>query len=511
MRQFIGKFLLSHGIDLANYGISSSKGQSEKPHPFTCAFLAAHNTVGMYQNGRVKHGLSGGNGMVTLLNSIGNEMSHEVSETMYTRSAELSYSTYKSIKLLICVCFHHLFFTISFQVGHNYGLGHYVGGFDGSVHRPANQINSAWGWDSGTNTFRTNFAASNSGKEQCIEDDCQSPFMGKFQFGKDAMAGGEPMSGSNRFTLYTPLVSKTIQEFLESKAMWDETSSTGFRKYDSASGKMKEFLNYDNGGKKPRLYRVPVTTIVGYYEPDLSRSLQSYIYPALHGAYGFVYNDDGGSSSGTPDGCELVVRTSTGSLVFSLDTAVDNKGMNKFHVNVATEDDPHEASLYCRGELLAIRALDAPRAPLKYTVNGLPFSDSNGAPTDAPTDALTGAPTNVPTSAPISAPTDAPTNIATKPPTKAPTNATKPPTKAPTNIATKTPTKPPTNAGNGTKCKDKHMQFGKHKRDCSWVGKGSRNYIRRKCRFKHKKKRIWARCLETCGKVGIGRCKHLKS
>ena len=52
MRQRIGKVLLSHGIDLANYGIHSSKGSSESSHPFTCALLAAHNTVGLYQNGR---------------------------------------------------------------------------------------------------------------------------------------------------------------------------------------------------------------------------------------------------------------------------------------------------------------------------------------------------------------------------------------------------------------------------------------------------------------------------
>merc|ERR1719310_1416672 len=50
MRQYIGKILLSHGIDLANYGVSSSLAQSESPHKFTCALLAAHNTVGMYQN-----------------------------------------------------------------------------------------------------------------------------------------------------------------------------------------------------------------------------------------------------------------------------------------------------------------------------------------------------------------------------------------------------------------------------------------------------------------------------
>jgi predicted Zn-dependent protease len=37
---------------------------------------------------------------------------------------------------------------MSHEVGHNYGLGHYNGGFDGSVHRPADEINSSWGWDS---------------------------------------------------------------------------------------------------------------------------------------------------------------------------------------------------------------------------------------------------------------------------------------------------------------------------------------------------------------------------
>eukprot|EP00537_Pseudo-nitzschia_pungens_P004226 CAMPEP_0172357256 /NCGR_PEP_ID=MMETSP1060-20121228/1626_1 /TAXON_ID=37318 /ORGANISM="Pseudo-nitzschia pungens, Strain cf. cingulata" /LENGTH=214 /DNA_ID=CAMNT_0013077835 /DNA_START=1082 /DNA_END=1722 /DNA_ORIENTATION=+ len=115
MREHIGKILLLHGIDLANYGISSSLAQSESPPSFhlRCAFLAAHNTVGMYQNGVVNRGWCGGNGMIALYESTGDEMSHEV--------------------------------------GHNYGLGHYVGGFDGSVHRPANKINSAWGWDSKNN------------------------------------------------------------------------------------------------------------------------------------------------------------------------------------------------------------------------------------------------------------------------------------------------------------------------------------------------------------------------
>lgn len=338
MRQYIGKLLLSHGIDLANYGVSSSLAQSESPHKFTCALIAAHNTVGVYTNGEVIHGLSGGNGMMTLLDSIGNEMSHEV--------------------------------------GHNYGLGHYVGGFDGSVHRPADEINSSWGWDSRKNMFLPNFSASNTGDEQCHDGKCESAFMERYQYGTDAMAGGEPLWGSNRFTMYTPHVSRIIQEFLESRATWDPTSPTGFRKYNSGSGEMEEFTNDNEGHKVPRLYRVPVTTIVGYYDPNPNRSLESYIYPALHGAYGFVYNDDGGSSTGTPTGCELVVKTKkAGTLVYQLDTSIDSKGMNKFHVNVATADDPRKAFIYCKNEKLAVRRLERPKGPLTYTVNGAPFAE----------------------------------------------------------------------------------------------------------------------------------------
>ncbi len=101
MRQSIGKELISHGIDNANYGINSQAGEGENGHPYIVAQLAAHNSRGKYSNGVQVHGGSGGGGIVTLDFSIGNEFSHEV--------------------------------------GHNYGLGHYVDGFKGSVHRSAEE------------------------------------------------------------------------------------------------------------------------------------------------------------------------------------------------------------------------------------------------------------------------------------------------------------------------------------------------------------------------------------
>ena len=97
----------------------------------------------------------------------------------------------------------------------------------------------------------------------------------------------------------------------EGKAMFDPSSSTGFSKYDATTKQMKEFINTQNNQKVPRYYRVPVTTIVGYYDPnDSVRNLESYIYPAMHGAYGFVYKDDDESSTTNTAGCQLIVTTS---------------------------------------------------------------------------------------------------------------------------------------------------------------------------------------------------------
>ena len=403
MRQHIGKILISHGIDLANYGMHSSKGDSESSHPFTCALLTAHNTVGMYQNGRQVHGGSGGNGMVTLDNSLGNEFSHEV--------------------------------------GHNYGLGHFVGGFDGSVHRPAEEINSSWGWDSEANVFRPNFDASNSGDEQCLDDACQNAYVGKYRFGTDSMAGGYPMwQGSNRFTMYTPYVAKIIQTFLENKAVWDPSSSTGFRKFDQSTGKMDEYINDHNGGKVPYLYRVPVTTIVGYYDPSPTRGLPDYIYPALHGAYGYVYNDEG---EGDGSECQLKVRTNNGDLFYTLTTQVHSStSMNKFHVNVATSDGAFEALIYCYGVLRTKLTLNGPNPNdrLIYTVTGMPFDNLSEAPTGTPTEAPSEAPTEAPTEAPSESPTATPSVPSTVFPTATPTET---PTDNLAVVPTETPTVAP--------------------------------------------------------------------
>jgi hypothetical protein len=429
MRQSIGKELISHGIDNANYGIHCTAGEGEQSHPYVAAQLAAHNNRGKYANGIQVHGGSGGGGIVTLDNSFGNELSHEV--------------------------------------GHNYGLGHYVDGFNGSVHRPADQNNSTWGWDADKNRFIPNFAMKRGGRDTCVEGQCQEPFDGR-SYGLDAMAGGEPMSGMNRFTLYTPNTAAIIQTFLESKAVFDARSETGFSKWNPRTARLEPYQHrinvgrqtdatikdlseqslvkllgeYDrvkvamadgdwkadiplprasaanrgrivivdhsasynsdvmlNGQKvkvsrgykksfvsngsrwtetgasdggtprKPNKFGVPVVTLVGYYDPD--GKLTSYIYPALHGACGFCYPDD--SSTLNETDCQLRVETKDGKLRFRLaDARLSREGkvMNKFHINIPASSEPSKVTIVASDRVLDEKPIGPSVIPLQMTVNG---------------------------------------------------------------------------------------------------------------------------------------------
>ena len=427
MRQHIGKELVSHGIDNANYGLHSTAGAGEKGHPYAAAQLAAHNSRGVYSNGVQVHGGSGGNGMVTLDDSLGNEFSHEV--------------------------------------GHNYGLGHYVDGFKGSVHRPADQINSTWGWDADKRRFLPNFSPLRTGKDATLEGQSQPPFDGR-SFGFDAMAGGAPFSSFNRFTLYTPNTAAIIQKFLESKAVFDPLSPTGFSKWNEPAALMEPFSHriatgrsigapikglseasltkllaeyervevamgdgnwtkeiplppasaankgrsvsiaheagydsvllmngeqvtvsrgfaqaYVSDGKKwqgakgfegslerkPQTFGSAVVTLVGYYDP--SAQLTSYAYPALHGSLGFCYADD--AAQVKPADCQLIVETKTGILRFRLaDRRIDAKHMNKFHVNVPAASQPTKFAVVCGGKVLAMRTIEPTTEKLAVTVHG---------------------------------------------------------------------------------------------------------------------------------------------
>jgi hypothetical protein len=336
MREKIAKALVSHGIDNANYGINSSGNRKPKIwHPYSCAQLTAHHAVGKYVNGVKVHGLSGGNGIVTLRGSVGNELSHEF--------------------------------------GHNFGLGHYPGGFNGAINRPADQVNSTWGWDADNNIFIPNFEKSITNKEKCYNGECTPPFAGH-RFGAGSMSGGKPLyTAQNGYTLHTPYELNRIQKFFEGKAVFSPDSPTGFTKWDADSKQMSPWQNRVKNDlmapsssqveRKPYKQGVPVATIIGYYDPD--KLLSSYIYPALHGSFGAVYEDNFTDST-----CKLNVSTRNGGKkVFNLHARrLDQGYMNKIHVNIEEALKPYSAEVSCDGKILTSIELNEPKKELNTSV-----------------------------------------------------------------------------------------------------------------------------------------------
>ncbi|MFD2642859.1 M66 family metalloprotease [Pseudomonas japonica] len=238
LRQQIGKELISLGINNANYGIHSSPGFAEAHH-YAVGQVTAHTSVGNYANGRVVHGLSGGGSIVTLYDCWGNEFSHEL--------------------------------------GHNFGLSHEPGGFEGSVHRPADTINSTWGWDSDLNVFLPNFEKEVTGRKTCLGA-CMDPFHGH-SYGLDTMAGGYPMyTATNAYTLCTPYSVREIQRYLERKAVFDPSSPTGYRKWDEATRTLQPWADFYSTTAEER-DMAPLMALLNQYQlVEIYQFDTSYVY-----------------------------------------------------------------------------------------------------------------------------------------------------------------------------------------------------------------------------------------
>ena len=347
MRGRIGKQLISIGINHANYGIHSTTGPSETS-PYSCAQITAHNSRGRYKNGVQTHGLSGGASIVTLENSLENEFSHEL--------------------------------------GHNYGVGHFPNGFSGSVHRSSEYFGSTWGWDSVKNVFIPNFNRYISGEFACVDGNCQEPFLGR-KFGYGAMGGGSVSYPSvNHFTLHTPYELKKIQQFFESKAVFDPNSTTGYRVWSYDCKCMKEWESYPplrvdvdkDIPRTPDKQGIAVTTLVGYYDPVAE--LESYVYPALHGAYGNTFKQDSEEVIRKTKCFAKISSASKKILRYALKENRKKDGyMNKFHINVAESFEPKKISIQCNGKQLAERYISGPKKHLIYTVNGRPLGNSKVA------------------------------------------------------------------------------------------------------------------------------------
>jgi len=135
-------------------------------------------------------------------------------------------------------------------------------------------------------------------------------------------------------------------------------------------------------------------------------------------------------------------------------------------------------------------------------LNVIPTKTPTIAPTMEPTLSPSLSPTSTPSVEPTSSPSVEPTNAGNQDRTKVPTSS---PTTFPTVNYLDSPSK---------QCvDDRTFRFRKKDRkDCRWVKKGSRKRTRKICKKKSTNEiKVFKRCKEACGKVGLGPCAEKKN
>ena len=194
MREDVAKAQVSVGIDLANKGVASSALNQSHEITHDMFYFTVHHAIGRYtdDNGSSKdviHGLSGGNGIGTLVDSRGNEFSHEV--------------------------------------GHGYNMGHYPNSnesADGSIHG----YSTSWGYDAYKNRMRANVAWNSSPDAYMFYNHYITPFQETYGWNKDSMAGGWADSAISRYTHNTARSTRQIQKNIEGRYfLSDDKNSEG--------------------------------------------------------------------------------------------------------------------------------------------------------------------------------------------------------------------------------------------------------------------------------------------
>ena len=316
MRENTAKSTFGVGINLANWGVTSASMQSQQQPQLTQSVIV-HHARGKYANGESNHGLSGGNGMLTLIDSVGNEFSHEI--------------------------------------GHHYGLGHYPGSVGNNMFWAAHHADSGWGYIAFRNKMRGNL---NWGTTDLGDGQNGVPnFLGKYAYGWDAMSGGASASSISRYTHYTGYSAQQKIQPAFDRYVWAKDSPTGYKKWNANLREMQVaqpkvpssgevwYNRTDGNYLKPRLFSVPVYTILGGYDPVENKGL---IYPAARGNWGNVFDLPQANTSGTAATCWLNVQYSGSSQNIALAPQRLGSNANKFHVNLAQQDKPQAIDLYCK-------------------------------------------------------------------------------------------------------------------------------------------------------------------
>lgn len=318
MRENTAKSTFGVGINLANWGITSASMASQEQPQLTQSVIT-HYARGKYSNGDVTHGLSGGNGMLTLIDSVGNEFSHEI--------------------------------------GHHYGLGHYPGSVGNNMFWAAHHADSGWGYIAFRNKMRgnLNWSTTNLGDGS----NGVPNFLNKYAYGWDAMSGGATASSISKYTHYTGYSTYLKIQPAFDRYVWDASSPTGYKKWNSITRTMEVaqpktpnsnnvwYNSADGNYLKPRLFSVPVYTILGGYDPVNQKGL---IYPAAKGNWGNVFNLPQVNPNSATAQCWLNIQFASASQNIALapQRMNTNSNANKFHVNVAQSELPQQAKLYCK-------------------------------------------------------------------------------------------------------------------------------------------------------------------
>lgn len=318
MRENTAKSTFGVGINLANWGITSASMASQEQPQITQS-VVAHYARGKYSNGEATHGLSGGNGMLTLIDSVGNEFSHEI--------------------------------------GHHYGLGHYPGSVGDNMFWAAHHADSGWGYIAFRNKMRgnLNWTTTNLGDGA----NGVPNFLNKYAYGWDAMSGGATASSISKYTHYTGYSTYLKIQPAFDRYVWDATSPTGYKKWNAITRMMEVaqpktpnssnvwYNRADGNYLKPRMFGVPVYTILGGYDPEAQVGL---VYPAAKGNWGNVFDLPQANPNTVTASCWLNVQFASASQNIALapQRMNSNSNANKFHVNFAQSDAPQQVNLYCK-------------------------------------------------------------------------------------------------------------------------------------------------------------------
>lgn len=318
MRENTAKATYSTGINLANWGVTSSDMQSQD-QPHVTQNVVLHHARGVYVNGQQSHGLSGGNGIMTLYSSRGNEFSHEI--------------------------------------GHHYGLGHYPGEEGGNYFWAGHHHDSGWGYIGYRKRMRANIHWSR-GKDDGLAG--QPVLDATYSFGTDAMSGGHYSSSLSHYTHYTGYsTQRSIQPSLD-RAVFSASSATGYMKWNAVTRAMEPFepvvpkqrlvwYNSANGKfQPPRLHGVPVVTILGGYDPETNKAV---LYPAARSNWGNVYRlPTTAVNQAEPRQCWLDVSfgSQAAQRIAVAGMRLETGRVNKIHVNLAQSENPTQAKLNCQ-------------------------------------------------------------------------------------------------------------------------------------------------------------------